>query len=129
MNRNPKSQIPNLKDNPKSPFPTLKIDRSWGFRFGISGLGFRIVLGMLLGTLFGCTRPQARGQREEENERDRYPVKLVGDVASFSNADPIPVHGVGLVEDLDGTGGPAPAGGLRDTLEHDLIQQRAPDVK
>ena len=91
----PNSEIQSPKSEPqKGPFRILDY-------------GFRIFLGVLLATLLGCTRPQARGQREEESDRERYPVKLVGDVTTFSNADPIPVHGVGLVEDLDGTGGPA----------------------
>ncbi|MBI1917623.1 MAG: flagellar basal body P-ring protein FlgI [Planctomycetes bacterium] len=107
--------------NPKSEKTNLIVRRS--------AFGVRLFLGALLATPLGCTRPQARGQREEESDRERYPVKLVGDVTTFSNADPIPVHGVGLVEDLDSTGGPVPAGGLRDTLEHDLLQQRVPDVK
>src|SRR5262245_9273744 len=117
MNANPKSETP----NPKS---KLKKEP-----FRISDLGFQIFLGTLLATLLGCSQPQVRGQREEESDRERYPVKLVGDVTTFGNADPIPVHGVGLVEDLDGTGGPAPSGNLRDSLEHDLFQQRVPDVK
>jgi hypothetical protein len=95
----------------------------------MSCFGVRISLAALLATLVGCTQPQARGQREEESDRERYPVKLVGDVTTFANAEPVPVHGVGLVEDLDGTGAPAPPGGFRDTLEHDLQTQRVPDAK
>jgi hypothetical protein len=117
-----------MNANPNSEKPNPRCERN-PLSIRVSQFGFRIVLGMLLATLAGCTQPQARGQREEESDRERYPVKLVGDVTTFGNADPIPVHGVGLVEELDGTGGPAPSGGLRDTLEHDLVQQRVPDVK
>src|SRR5947209_1213910 len=59
-------------------------------------------LASLLAGQLGCSGPQVRGQREEESDRERYPLKLVGDVSTFGNARPIPVSGVGLVEDLDG---------------------------
>jgi hypothetical protein len=89
------------------------------------------VLGSLLATMLGCSsRPdQGRAQIAEENDRDRYPVRTVGDVSTFSNADPLPVSGVGLVEGLDGTGGPAPASGYRKMLESDLLKQRVPKIK
>lgn len=123
MNRNPQSELgaPAAAGRPRS-------EKKKG-PGRISGFGFRIPLALLLATLVGCLEPKPRGQREEESDRERYPVKLVGDVTTFANADPVPVHGVGLVEDLDGTGGPAPPGGLRDTLEHDLQTQRVPDAK
>ncbi len=86
-------------------------------------------LGGLLAGLLGCAEPQIRAQREEESDRERYPVKLVGDVSTFDNAAPIPVSGVALVEGLDGTGGPAPPGSARNQLEDDLKKQRVPNVK
>lgn len=93
--------------------------------------GLRLgTLAVLLAGMLGCSaKPQVRSQSAEESDRDRYPVKTVGDVTTFSNADPIPVSGVGLVEGLEGTGGPAPAGGYRQMLEHDLQKQRVPRVK
>jgi Flagellar P-ring protein/HEAT repeats len=84
----------------------------------------------LLATLVGCIQgPTLRGQRAEESDRERYPVKLVGDVCTFDNAAPLPVSGVGLVEGLEGTGGPAPAGNGREALEHELRKERVPNVK
>jgi hypothetical protein len=91
-----------------------------------------LVLGALFASVpgIGCSsKPLVRTQSAEETERDRYPVKTVGDVCAFGNVAPIPVSGVGLVEGLEGTGGPAPAGGYRQMLEHDLLKQRVKDVK
>ena len=89
------------------------------------------VFGSLLAGMLGCSsRPNVvRPQSAEESDRDRYPVKTVGDVSTFSNAEPMPVSGVGLVEGLDGTGGPAPAGSYRQMLENDLRKQRVEKVK
>jgi hypothetical protein len=83
----------------------------------------------VLTALAGCTHNErVRGQRGEDGEHERYPLKTVGDVSSFGNADPIPVSGIGLVEGLDGTGSPAPPGGYRQALEHELRKQRMPNV-
>jgi hypothetical protein len=89
------------------------------------------VLGSVLATMLGCSsKPNTgRAQIADENDRDRYPVRTVGDVSTFSNAEPMPISGVGLVEGLDGTGGPAPTGGYRQMLESDLRKQRVPKVK
>src|SRR5438067_13587190 len=91
----------------------------------------RPALAVLLLALAGCTHnlvPTERAQRGEDGDHDRYGVKTVGDVCTFSNADPVPVSGIGLVEGLDGTGSPAPPGAYRQALEQDLLKQRVPDV-
>src|SRR5262245_483901 len=83
----------------------------------------------VVAALAGCTHNErVRGQRGDDGEHERYPLKTVGDVSSFGNADPIPVSGIGLVEGLDGTGGPAPPGGYRQALEQELRKQRLPNV-
>src|SRR3954462_8839373 len=77
----------------------------------------------------GCSTPQIRSQKEEETEKERYPVRTVGDVSSFGNADPVVVSGVGLGEGLEGTGSAAPAGDLRQLIEHELQRQKVKDIK
>jgi hypothetical protein len=80
-------------------------------------------------SLAGCSTPQIRSQKEEETEKERYPVRTVGDVSTFSNAEPVVVTGVGLVEGLEGTGSPAPAGDLRQLIEHELQREKVKDIK
>src|SRR5262249_30762754 len=89
-----------------------------------------IFLGLILCcSLAGCSRRQVRSQKEEESEKDRYPVRTVADVSSFANANPIPVSGVGLVAGLEGTGSPAPAGPMRQIIEHELKREKVENVK
>ena len=97
----------------------------------LAGGFFAAVFGSLLAGMLGCSsRPNVvRPQSAEESERDRYPVKTVGDVLTFGNVEPMPVSGVGLIEGLDGTGGPAPTGSYRQMLENDLRKQRVDKVK
>ncbi len=87
-----------------------------------------LLLAILLG-LTGCSGPQIRSQQEEETDKDRYQVKTVGDVSSFSNAEQILVSGVGLVEGLEGTGCAAPGGEARQTVEHELQRQKVKNIK
>lgn len=87
---------------------------------------------LLLSGLFalsGCSQPQIRSQKEEETEKERYPVKTVGDVSTFSNADSVTVSGVGLVEGLEGNGSPAPVGELRAQIENELRRMKVKDIK
>ncbi len=97
-------------------------------RFRPRALRLLMLIAVLLG-LAGCSQPQIRSQKEEETEKDRYPVRIVGDVSTFGNAEPIVVSGIGLVEGLEGTGSPAPAGDLRQTVEHELQRQKVKDIK
>ena len=84
---------------------------------------------LLLG-LLGCVSPPTRMPRANEPERDKEPkVKTIGDITTFANADPIPVSGVGLVTDLEGTGGDAPPGDYRKLLESQLLKAGAENVK
>lgn len=75
---------------------------------------------VLLG-LLGCTHQQARLQSEDESDKlPDYKVQIIGEAATFANADPVTASGVGLVEGLDGTGGGVPAGALRTVIEEHL---------
>jgi hypothetical protein len=79
--------------------------------------------------LAGCAHQQARLQNEEETERDRYQVATIGEKTMVGNAEPVPVSGVGLVEGLEGTGGPAASDGYRGMLEDELQKQGEKNVK
>src|SRR5262249_7391824 len=69
----------------------------------------------------GCAHQQTRLQAEDESDREKEAeVKTIGECVSFSNADLVPVSGVGLVVGLEGTGGGAPPGSLRARLEDQL---------
>lgn len=89
------------------------------------------VLGGLLAVLAGCMSvgQQARFQAADEPEKDRYEVETVGTKTSAVNAEPIPVGGVGLVEDLDGTGGEPPPDENRARLEDNLRKRGEREVK
>ena len=91
------------------------------------------VLAVVLVGLIGCTHDQAqRGQSADEPdpaEQDISNVKLVFDVVEFSTPVPIQVSGVGLVINLDGTGGGNPPGQFRQMLEDQLRKQGVSDVK
>jgi hypothetical protein len=88
---------------------------------------------MLLGFL-GCAHQQTRLQAPDEVEHDRdkekeTEVKTVGDFTTVGNAEPIPVSGVGLVVNLEGTGGDAPAGAYRTHLEDYLRKRGVTQIK
>lgn len=80
-------------------------------------LGQAVLLGLL-----GCVNPATRSQKADEPEPvPEYEVQTVGDMTSgFANAEPVPVSGVGLVTNLQGTGGDAPPSSFRKYLEADL---------
>src|SRR5262245_30702570 len=88
---------------------------------------YLLLLGLL--ALVGCSQPQIRSQKEEETDKERYPVKTVGEVSTFSNADSVTVSGVGLIAGLAGTGCPAPAGELRTQIENELRRAKVKDIK
>jgi flagellar basal body P-ring protein FlgI len=97
--------------------------RSWCARGGAAAA-------LLLG-LLGCLHNgQLRLHSEDDSEKDRYAeVKTVGDVTAVSNAQAIPLGGVGLVVGLEGTGGPCAADSYRAMLEDDLRKEGVKNVK
>src|SRR5687768_12867715 len=71
--------------------------------------------------LSGCGKAvQSRAVSEDDNEQVRYPIDTVGSKCTVGNAEPTPLGGVGLVEGLEGTGGPALQDGYRAMLERQL---------
>lgn len=75
----------------------------------------------------GCqSTPTTRAQAEIESEASDkdMDIRLIGDVTTVANADPIAVFGIGLVINLEGTGSPTPPGGFRNTLE-DYLRKRS----
>lgn len=84
-------------------------------------------LGAFLLGLVGCFPggQQTRLQSEDESERERYGIKTVGDVTLVGNAEPIALGGVGLVTDLEGTGGDSPPDGYRAMLVDQLRKRGA----
>jgi hypothetical protein len=91
-----------------------------------------LVLGVALLGLTGCAHQQTRLQNADESDRDKdkkAQVQTIGDLTTYSNADAIPVSGVGLVVGLEGTGGEAPAGGYRTMLEDSLRKAGVQHVK
>jgi Flagellar P-ring protein/HEAT repeats len=84
-------------------------------------------LALLVG-LAGCLGLQTRPSREEiERDKELATVRVVGDVTEVGNAGPLQVSGVGLVTDLEGTGG-SPRGQFRTLLEKDLRQRKVDNV-
>ncbi|HEY8506375.1 MAG TPA: flagellar basal body P-ring protein FlgI, partial [Gemmataceae bacterium] len=81
----------------------------------------RLVLAAVLVGLTGCLTPPTtpRSQSEDADTAGRHEVQTVGDITAFSNTDPIPVSGVGLVYNLAGTGH-SPPGTYREMLETEL---------
>src|SRR5262245_24825759 len=79
--------------------------------------------------LTGCLGPMMRMQSAEEGERDRdlEVVRLIGDVTEVGNTGGLAVSGVGLVTDLEGTGG-SPRGEFRTKLEKELRQHKVEDI-
>jgi hypothetical protein len=84
----------------------------------------------LLG-LFGCLHNgQLRMHSEDDSEKDRYAeVETVGDKTKVSNAQPVPLGGIGLVVGLEGTGAPCVADNYRALLEDDLRKEGVRNVK
>lgn len=86
----------------------------------------------ILATSLGCAHKQTRAQAEDDHERDRYDVEVVGDfIDGITNADPIPVSGIGLVTNLQGTGSDGPQGEYRVMLKEDLQKhlRNIPELK
>ncbi len=83
--------------------------------------------------LAGCTAPQTRLQSEDDTDRGREvataEVKTIGDLTEVSNVNAIPVVGIGLVTQLDGTGGGVPPGPEATTLSEVLRKRGCENVK
>jgi hypothetical protein len=77
--------------------------------------------------LSGCLRQQTRSQSDDEPAD--YKIETLRDMTSVSNAAPLPVGGVGLVEGLEGTGGEAPPDDYRTMLEQHLRKHGVQNVK
>lgn len=87
-------------------------------------------LALILLGLAGCLHPQTRAQSDDETETDKaMQIKTIGDLTSFGNAEGIPVSGVGVVENLNGTGGGTPPGQARKFMENELRRQGITDTK
>jgi hypothetical protein len=87
-----------------------------------------------LGVIFvvlGCVSPQTtRLQVQDDEDLDKeFKVLTIGDVTEVGNVRPEPLSGVGLVINLEGTGGPAPKSFYRAKLEEELRKQKVKDIK
>jgi Flagellar P-ring protein len=90
------------------------------------------VLAALLIGLVGCSHAQTRGQAADDNDKEDQDIKnvqTVGDVTDVGSVNPKPVSGVGLVCDLEGTGGGVPVGEFRTMLEKQLRQEGVQNVQ
>jgi len=96
----------------------------WRAGFLSAALPFLVLVGLV-----GCLSQNARLQSEDETEQARYDVRTVGDVTTVGYAEPTPVGGVGLVVDLDGTGGEARNDSFRQLLEDDLKKKGVKNIK
>ena len=78
----------------------------------------------------GCIKSlDSLARKGDEPEKERYSTKILGEVCSVGNADPVPLGGVGLVTGLDGTGGEPASDGNRAVLEDDLKKQGVKNIK
>src|SRR4051812_9840676 len=86
-------------------------------------------LGAALLVLAGCSHTGSRrAQAPDESEQQRYDTATVGDRTKVSNAAPMRLGGVGLVEGLEGTGGDCIHDDYRAMLADQLRKERVPNV-
>ncbi len=78
------------------------------------------VVGVYLFALVGCGPQLMRGKSEEETDRERYDIRVIRDVATVGNSDPVRIGGVGWVSGLDGTGGDSPVDSYSTLLQDQL---------
>ncbi len=83
----------------------------------------------LLFGLIGCGPDLMRGKTDDETDRERYDIRVIRDVATIGNAEPLHLGGVGLVTGLDGTGGDCPNNSYRNLLEDQLRKAGNHNVK
>jgi hypothetical protein len=94
--------------------------------------GSALLSATLLVASIGCATPQqTRMQAQDEPpEEERYELKVVADVSdAISNAEPLPIAGVGLVTGLSGTGSAARPSGWRSYVEQALQRKNVKNVK
>lgn len=101
----------------------IRQTRQWMVQALRSGLPFLVLLSLL-----GCMGREVRTQAEDDSEHDRYDIKTLGEVCSVGNVEPTPVFGVGLVTNLDGTGGEAAKDDYRRMLDAALRKEGEHDV-
>jgi len=91
--------------------------------------GMALALSVALAGCLSLPLPMSSQSPEEiERDRDLEAVRLVGDVTEVSNAGAIQVSGVGLVTDLEGTGG-SPRGEFLSMLEKELRQRKIDNTR
>lgn len=93
----------------------------------MSGFHSYVFVAAALAGACGCFHPNLRLQGADDREKDKH-VELVRDVADVGNVMPQQLSGVGLVENLDGTGD-SPAGEFRKMLEVQLRKQKTENIK
>jgi hypothetical protein len=89
-------------------------------RFGL------LLAGALCG-LTGCLSsllPPQVPRLQADDEAEKPAIRTVGDVSEFQTSGGIPVSGIGLVVELDGTGGGAPPGEYRRMAEEWLKKNK-----
>jgi len=95
--------------------------------------GSTLLAALVFGSAGCVTSQQAHMQAqapEEPPEQERYELKTVADVTEFiTNAEPLPVAGVGLVTGLNGTGSAARPSGWRARLERELQRKNVRNAK
>ena len=87
----------------------------------------RIAAFALLSACAGCMHDQIRSQKADDADRE-VESRTIGDLTAVSNANKIPVIGVGLVTGLADTGGGVPPGSGRAQLENDLKKQEISNI-
>jgi hypothetical protein len=86
----------------------------------------KTLLGLFLMGLVGCIQPFSHTVNKPEptvEKKKEVEVKTIGKVAGMQNIDPVEVFGIGLVVNLDGTGGGAPPGAYRSVLEDQMAKE------
>ncbi|HEV3143468.1 MAG TPA: flagellar basal body P-ring protein FlgI, partial [Gemmataceae bacterium] len=79
--------------------------------------------------IIGCLHPKFRPQSADDAETKEAQEKTIGDVSTVANVEPTPVLGVGLVVNLNGSGGGMPpASTYRTMLENDLKARGVRDI-
>jgi flagellar basal body P-ring protein FlgI len=92
---------------------------------GTSGLWLLGAVGAVTLVLAGCSLPTlSRGQADDESEVNRYDIATIGERTTVANAEPVSLGGVGLITDLEGTGGDCNADGYRTMLANELRRDR-----
>lgn len=78
----------------------------------------------------GCIKSlESLARKGDEVEREKYEIKVLGEVCTIGNAEPVPLGGVGIVTGLDGTGGEPANDGNRAVLEDDLKKLGVKNIK